>query len=79
MSERFYIRPDGKYWAIYWGPTLICTSWSDEASAHAHCAILEATRQMDAAGPDDVAAFLRATGAHMVAWQRFRDLRMAGR
>jgi hypothetical protein len=42
--EPFYVRPDGKYWAIYWGPILVCTVWSTEEGARLLCAVLEAIR-----------------------------------
>jgi hypothetical protein len=42
--EDFYVRPDGKYFAIYWGPILVCTNWSTKEGADNHCALLEALR-----------------------------------
>jgi len=77
VSERFVVRPEGKYWAIWWGPTLICTSWSDEASAQALCDILEALRQEDVLGERPESIF--AAMERKEAWARFRDLRQAGR
>lgn len=78
MSERFYIRPDGKYYAIYWGPTLICTAWTDEAGAQAQCDILECLRHLDTPmHPGETAA--PDFALLVAAWRRFRDHRMAGR
>lgn len=86
MSESFRVEPDGKYWVIYWGPTLICTSWSTQEGAQLLCDMLEALRQMDIAAQapvllgalglgSDTLAFMRLAGA----WARFRDHRQAGR
>lgn len=78
MSESFYLKPAGKYWAIWWGPTLICTVFSDEASAQHLCRFLDATRQMDNAG-SDAGALIKAIDQQKEAWEAFRDARQAGR
>lgn len=66
MSEPFRVEPDGKYFAIWWGPTLICTEWSTREVAQQHADILEALRQGDMMGA-------------RVAWLVFRDTRNRGR
>lgn len=78
MSERFHVEPDGKYFAIYWGPTLICTVWSTREFAQSLCDLLEGTRQMDVSG-DDVGALIKGIDLHKAGWEAFRDSRQAGR
>lgn len=78
MSESFRVEPDGKYFAIWWGPTLICTEWSTREGAQQHCDILEALRLMDEAAAghgDDRVAFLRIAGT----WAVYRDAIRRGR
>ncbi len=78
MSESFRIEPSGLYFAIYWGPTLICTEWTDREGAQLHCDILDALRLMDEAAAgygDDRVAFLRIAAT----WAAFRDRRNRGR
>lgn len=78
MSESFRVEPDGKYFAIYWGPTLICTEWSTREQAQHHADVLEALRRMDEAAAgrgDDRIAF-----AHLsVMWAIYRDAIRKGR
>lgn len=72
MSEPFRVKHDGKYFAIWWGPTLICTEWSTREAAQQHADVLEALRQMDEAAAgrgDDRIAFARLSGA----WAIYRD------
>jgi hypothetical protein len=42
--EPIHVKPDGNYFSIYWGPTLICTVWSTRYGADVFCALLEALR-----------------------------------
>lgn len=76
MSESFRVEPDGKYFAIYWGPTLICTEWSTREMAQLHADILEALRQMDE--PVD-GPLLPAFNRLAVAWRLYRDAIRRGR
>jgi hypothetical protein len=79
MSEQFSVKPDGKYWAIWWGPTLICTSWSDRTSAEALCHVLETLRWADQLDDTDPDSGELGFGAVLSAWALFRDIRQAGR
>jgi hypothetical protein len=72
VSESFRVEPDGLYFAIYWGPTLICTEWSTREQAQRHADVLEALRLMDEAAVgygDDRVAFLRIAAT----WTIYRD------
>ena len=76
MSESFRVEPSGLYFAIYWGPTLICTEWTDREGAQLHCDILESLRLMDR---DVDGLELPAFNRLAVAWRAFRDRRNRGR
>jgi hypothetical protein len=78
MSESFRVEPDGLYFAIYWGPTLICTEWSVREQAQHHADVLEALRRMDEAAAgrgDDLMAFLHLSAV----WTVYRNAIRRGR